>query len=314
MKRRIYFLCVVLLFICNSGVLFAADTDNAIQITATVEEKEFHVGDRIELTLIVENAKDFEVLLPDKPENLGDFTFIEVHPIEAKWPRKPKVGRQYILSIYETGNHVIPPIQVNYKSAEEIDWKTAESPQVPIEVKSLLTGDDKDIKDLKGLIMYGSELWKMILIMTAIFIFILLLLGVWLWKKKIIFIGGGKRKKTAYEIAYEQLKELQRLDLPGKGLVKEYYTKLSDIIRHYLEDRFSFRAPEMTTEEFMEAIKNSSKLIKGHKETLKEFLVHCDMVKFAKYGPTPLEMLDVFHAAERLVDQTRLEDEKEAEE
>jgi len=44
---------------------------------------------------------------------------------------------------------------------------------------------------------------------------------------------------------------------------------------------------------------------------LKDFLSQCDMVKFAKYGPTQLEMLDSFSSAERLVDQTKLVEELE---
>ncbi|MFC1480537.1 hypothetical protein ACFL5Y_03735 [Candidatus Omnitrophota bacterium] len=100
------------------------------------------------------------------------------------------------------------------------------------------------------------------------------------------------------------------MDLPGQGRIKEYYVRLSDIVRHYLEDRFSFRAPEMTTEEFMERVKNSSEMLKKHKELLGDFLSHCDMVKFAKYGPTSLEMLDSFQSAERLVDQTRIREEE----
>ena len=55
----------------------------------------------------------------------------------------------------------------------------------------------------------------------------------------------------------------------------------------------------------------SSDLKVEHKELLKEFLSHCDMVKFAKYGPTPLEMLDTFSSAEDLVEQTREIEEEE---
>jgi hypothetical protein len=67
----------------------------------------------------------------------------------------------------------------------------------------------------------------------------------------------------------------------------------------------------MTTEEFLEAVKGSSELEQEHKEILKDFLSRCDMVKFAKYGPTPIEILDAFKAAERLIEQTREEEELE---
>ncbi len=313
MNKKICFLCIILLFNGFLTGASASGTENVLQITAAVEEKEFHIGDRIKLTLIAENTGGFEILFPDKPENPGDFSFIESYPVEARWPRKPVTGREYVLSIYDAGTHVIPPIPVGYRRAGETDWRTAESPQVPVEIKSLLTGEDKDIRDLKGLIVYGSDLGKMILIIAIIFAVFSISWAIWLRRKKLILAGEDRRRKTAYEIAYQQLKELEKLNLPAKGLIKEYYTGLSDIIRRYLENRFSFRAPEMTTEEFMEAIKNSQALTEEQKELLKEFLSNCDMVKFAKYGPTPLEMLDSFHAAERLVDQTRLLEEEEKE-
>jgi hypothetical protein len=101
------------------------------------------------------------------------------------------------------------------------------------------------------------------------------------------------------------------MDLPGKGQVKEYYTRLSDIVRHYLENRFSYRAPEMTTEEFLSFVRGSSRLAGKHKELLADFLSKCDMVKFAKYGPTPIEILDSFKAAESLVEQTKEEEKVE---
>ena len=70
----------------------------------------------------------------------------------------------------------------------------------------------------------------------------------------------------------------------------------------------------MTTEEFMIALKASPEVASEHKKLLKEFLSHCDMVKFAKYGPTPLEMVDSFNSALNLVEQTRLVEEEEEEE
>ncbi|MDD5634688.1 MAG: hypothetical protein PHW46_05385, partial [Candidatus Omnitrophica bacterium] len=129
---------------------------------------------------------------------------------------------------------------------------------------------------------------------------------IWYANKKEMFGKRTKKIKSADEIAYEQLTILKNKELPKKGLIKEYYTELSDIIRHYLENRFNFRAPEMTTEEFLESVKRSPELSIEHRGLLQDFLSQCDMVKFAKYGPTQLEMLDSFKAAERFIDQTRI--------
>jgi hypothetical protein len=65
------------------------------------------------------------------------------------------------------------------------------------------------------------------------------------------------------------------------------------------------KAPEMTTEEFLSFLRNSDKLQTGHKELLRQFLNHCDMVKFARYAPAQNEIDESFRSAKRLIDESR---------
>ncbi|MFH1553216.1 MAG: BatD family protein [Candidatus Omnitrophota bacterium] len=302
----------LLFFMMVASAACSADNEleRTIEITAKADKAQVHVGDRIKLELFVEGAAGFEVEFPEKPEKLGDFSFVRSYPIKTGWGKAQKRGREYLVSVYDTGTHVIPPIQVRYKKADEDQWSVLESPQVPIEVKSFLTGEDKDIRDLKGLIVLGGGPFRTIAVLISI---VAVGIAAWiLWRRKRERIAAERAKpKSAQDIACEQLRQLKAMDLPGQGRIKEYYVRLSDIVRHYLEGRFSFRAPEMTTEEFMESVKNSPEMLKKHKELLGDFLFHCDMVKFAKYGPTPLEMLDSFQSAQHLVDQTSLTEEGE---
>ena len=113
------------------------------------------------------------------------------------------------------------------------------------------------------------------------------------------------RVKPPYEIAYERLRELAEAHLPEKGKIKEYYIELSGIIRYYLEARFNLRAPEMTTEEFLVKLRTEGELIPEHKNLLREFLLHSDLVKFARYGPSVREIDLSFKSAKRLIDQTK---------
>jgi len=116
---------------------------------------------------------------------------------------------------------------------------------------------------------------------------------------------SSERIRQPHERAYELLESLLREDLPGRGQVKEYYIRLSDIVRRYLEARFAVRSPEMTTEEFLGTLREAQFLTREQKGTVREFLSQCDMVKFAKYGPSPDEIGASYEAARRLVDQTR---------
>ena len=82
---------------------------------------------------------------------------------------------------------------------------------------------------------------------------------------------------------------------------------------NYIENRFKLRAPEMTTEEFLDSLKQTDALTAKHKELLAEFLNLCDIVKFAKFGPSITEIEESFNSARRFVEETRpAEDSKEA--
>lgn len=85
---------------------------------------------------------------------------------------------------------------------------------------------------------------------------------------------------------------------------KPFCVLVSDTIRYYLEERFDFRAPERTTEEFLYELKRTELLLPDQKESLGEFLKSCDLVKFARYEPRETELRDLHGSALRLVDET----------
>lgn len=85
---------------------------------------------------------------------------------------------------------------------------------------------------------------------------------------------------------------------------KPFVIAVSDAARHYLEERFEFRAPERTTEEFLHELKRTNLLMDQQKESLGEFLQQCDLVKFARYEPGEPELRELHGAALRLVEET----------
>lgn len=112
--------------------------------------------------------------------------------------------------------------------------------------------------------------------------------------------------KTAWDIAYERLIALEKENLPQRGLADAFYTRLSLIVRCYMEDRFLIRAPEMTTEEFFVSLKTALELTDRHKQALREFLNFSDMVKFARHTASVAEMEAGLALAKRLVDETKV--------
>ncbi len=85
---------------------------------------------------------------------------------------------------------------------------------------------------------------------------------------------------------------------------KPFVIAVSDTARTYLEERFDFRAPERTTEEFLRELGGTDLLSPEQKESLGGFLESCDLVKFAKYEPGENELRGLHGAAVRLVEET----------
>ena len=157
----------------------------------------------------------------------------------------------------------------------------------------------EDIHDIKGLVPLPHPWWWLwfLLILAA-----LAALAFWWWKRKrLSAVINAPPPPTPYELA---IRELQRLreDSPP---VEEFYTRLSDIVRHYLEGRFQLRAPERTTEEFLHEVSRDDTLTQEHKDLLGAFLQECDLVKFARYHPEQANILRALAAAEKFVHDTQ---------
>jgi hypothetical protein len=94
---------------------------------------------------------------------------------------------------------------------------------------------------------------------------------------------------------------------------KPFVIAVSDAARCYLEERFNFRAPERTTEEFLNDLQRTDRLTRDQKESLGRFLTNCDLVKFARYEPGEAELHGLHASALRLVEETEPHETQRAE-
>jgi len=86
-----------------------------------------------------------------------------------------------------------------------------------------------------------------------------------------------------------------------------FCTEVSNTLRIYLEERFTLRAPERTTEEFLVELRSSRHLTMDQKHSLGAFLESCDLVKFARFEPNEDALRQLHEAALRLVDETQFD-------
>ncbi|MFO1487214.1 MAG: hypothetical protein U1F65_01935 [Verrucomicrobiota bacterium] len=156
-----------------------------------------------------------------------------------------------------------------------------------------------DIRDIKPPYEFPDPLawlwWTLglLAVLTAAFL-------VWRWLRQRQLKAAPVMIVPAHVRARQKLEEaLALLDQP-----KPFCVAVSDTVRWYLEERFEFRAPERTTEEFLHELQSTNRLLPDQKESLGEFLRQCDLVKFARYEPGENELRGMHAAALRLVDET----------
>lgn len=111
--------------------------------------------------------------------------------------------------------------------------------------------------------------------------------------------------------AIEKLQQLKEEKLWQQNLQKEYFTRLTDILREYLELSYSIPAPELTSDEILSQL---NALKKDNKEAfirLQQLLQLADLVKFAKWYATPGENERSLNDAIAFVNLTKTEEAKD---
>jgi len=156
-----------------------------------------------------------------------------------------------------------------------------------------------DIRDIKPPVEIpnGWEwLWWVLAALAAIAVAVL----IWRWWQKRRAQVSIEPPVPAHVRAKLRLAEALVLIAQPKPFV----VVVSDTARTYLEERFDFRAPERTTEEFLYELQATDLLAKEQKESLGNFLASCDLVKFAKYEPREPELRGLHGSAVKLVEET----------
>jgi hypothetical protein len=157
----------------------------------------------------------------------------------------------------------------------------------------------RDIRDIKPPIdIAGSLAWVWWLVLVVALIVAALLIWHWLKNRKLNVVLPPPL--PAHIRAKRKLQQALALITQPKPFVVE----VSDTARMYLEERFNFRAPERTTEEFLRELGSTKLLLPDQKESLGNFLASCDLVKFAKYEPGEKELMDLHGSALRLIEET----------
>ncbi len=122
------------------------------------------------------------------------------------------------------------------------------------------------------------------------------------------FVRPPVPPEPAHVIALRDLQALMAEELWQKGETKEYYSRLSDILRRYLENRYGISSPELTTDETIRMLNRAAVTTSGQMALVKEVLSVSDMVKFAKYIPDSAVHQTMYDNSISFVEATKASD------
>ena len=310
--RYAIFIFIVFVYVEDTclaqDILIEEISKKLVNVNANVDKARATIGDKINYKITVDFSENIEVFFPETKEKVGDLTVkdFDVTDIEKE---EGRITRElgYVLETYKTGSYIIPAFDIKYKEKLKNEVMVAKTPEIFIEVATTLDADASDVRDITPPVALHKSYFRLYIIIAIVF-------GVLALTAFILhYIYNRKNRETesipeplsAHQIAYNELESLRAMDLISKGQIKEYYYRLSNIVRHYIENRFKLMAPERTTEEFLAEMIVTGKLAEDHKTLVGDFLEHCDMVKFAAYGPDSREIENSFNSAKRLVDETK---------
>jgi hypothetical protein len=298
----------IFLSICAAAMAEDAGTPS---IKASISRKRIFVGDRIRYKTEIVSGENLEIEFPQfKDSKIGD---CEIKDSGRSVKRSIFGKNSYInwmdITSYYVGKRVVPPIEIKYREKGEGYWRKLKTGEFTFTVETVLPREARltDVKDIKG-VLYPFSWFNLILWIIAGSI------GLWVIIKLILKLIFKKAPpKLPHEIALDEIEAASKQFAVG-GEVKDYYVKISDAVRRYIESAFSLKAPEMTTQEFLTSLGapctdmvqgGSSKLQTAHRDLLAVFMEACDLVKFAKYKPARNDIESVFNAAKKFIEESK---------
>jgi len=299
---------ITLFYLCSAIFTNAQE----VSFTATLNKNKILIGEQVIYQIKLEYNGKAALEWPGFSDTLGmkQIEITGIGEVTGSGNEKRTIKQQQItITSFDSGYYAIPPCFVIYNG------DTIESNPLTLEVHTVEVDTSKAIKDIKEI--YEEE-----------FSFAEYLQSIWEWMKEHWYVVAGgivaialllffllRKKKTEEKIvpkiilpadveAFQKLKELENKKLWQNGLIKEYYVELSDIVRGYIERRFSVPALEQTTNEIMHNLR-FAEMKDESRQNLNILLKTSDLVKFAKEQPVAYENDTAMQKAVQFIESTK---------
>ncbi len=287
---RLKLICIVVLLF-GFHLLKAQNLEYSVALDTTY----MMIGDQQHLTFQVKSDEPLKVVFPRLQDTVSRGIEIISGPVrdsvkgkDGKWLFEEK----YIFTVFDTGVYVIPPMPITVENEHYNNVLRTEP--VSFIVNTFQIDEQKGNYDIVA--PYASP-WTFAEIRSYVLwaLLALAVIGAIVW-----FIVRRIRNKPLFKhekivVIPPYIKAIQALDslktekLWQSGKVKEYYTRLTDTVRMYLDEELDIPAMEQTSLETVRALESCPKVEAEDRKKVSEMLEIADYVKFAKATPLPDE-------------------------
>ena len=274
------------------------------RIKTEVSAEKVRLGDPFEYTVTVTHPSSERWELRS-PADLGGFGLRASARERADGAAESKTTFRVELQLFELGAHTIPVLVFDVVGGGTPHTASVAGPMV--EGLSSLPPDaaqkGAQLMDIKPNEDVPVRSWRLLWVLLAL---AAVVAGA-LWLRRWLATRRGAvpllPPLPLPERTRAALEALRAEGLLGKGLVREYHFRLSEILRGYLGERFAFEAMECTSWELLNAVERLGP--PGVDQPgLQRFVDQSDVAKFARAEISPTACEWAMDYALRLVDTT----------
>lgn len=306
---------LMLVILALSGA-FVCSFAQTVSVEATVSPIEILIGQQAKVTVKATTKEGAETVFPVfKPSQeitpgveVLESTEEGVHEIENGFVERSVT---YTLTSFDDTLYYLPPFKV-LVDGHQYESKSLALKVLTVEVDTLHPEKFFGPKSIQDNPFLWGE-WELSFWLSVVLL-LLMAVDYYLYlrfrdnKPIIATIRIVKRllphQKAMNEI--EKLREDRRVLMgDSQESQKEYYTKLTDALRRYIEERYGFSAMEMTSTEIIERLMKAPDA--KSLDELRQLFVTADLVKFAKYSTLINENDANLMSAIEFINETKLE-------
>ena len=281
-------------------------------VEATIDSIEILIGQQVEVSVRATAKEGSNVVFPDfKPQQMitpgvevishKDSATVGIDNDMAVFTHK------YRLTSFDGKLYYLPPFAV------KVNGKTFKSKSLALKVLEVPVDTTKldqfyGPKDVQDNPFMWSD-WSAVFWLSVLML-VVMIVAYWLYlrlrdNKPIIASIKIVKKLLPHQKALKEIEVIKAEKMVTSENQKEYYTKLTDTLRKYIEERYGFSAMEMTSSEIIDRLTETQD--QQALDELRMLFQTADLVKFAKYSTLINENdMNLVNAIE-FINKTKLE-------